>query len=242
VDEKPAQLCKSHIIPEAFYKPIYESGHKIYRFTQIEDRPKRLRKGIYERLLCESCETRVIKEYEDYAIKVWHGEDRGPHSDVEYHLKSNGLEMTGLDYRRMKLFFMLILWRIGVSSQNEFKSVNLGPHEEKLRNMIINDDPGEVHDYGTILIAGRQREEVRSIMIRSIFVQSHRFKVKGHSMYRFGIGGMVWHMYVSSHMRDSEWCSGFLQKDGTMRVYQNDVYVLKLIKDMSTNIPSIHNV
>lgn len=231
-------LCHSHLIPESFYRPIYDPNHSMCLFNNQSDDRKILRKGLSERLFCESCESKVNREYEDYARKVWNGECRGGHANIKYHWESDRLEVEGLDYTRMKLFFMLVLWRIGVSDR--FKEINLGRHEEILRRMIFNGDPGEVHDYGCLLVAGRRYEEVRSIMAKSIFV-GQRSRLDGHSVYWFLIGGIVWHIFVSSHISGTKWCKTFLQLDGRMQVFQADDYVENLIRRVPVSIPSIHS-
>ena len=68
-------LKRSHIIPEAFYKQLYDKEtHLFLRFDSDAPRPKRGRKGFREPLLCPACE-HITEVYDDYAIKIWNGSD-----------------------------------------------------------------------------------------------------------------------------------------------------------------------
>lgn len=53
------------------------------------------------------------------------------------------LLLTNLPYRPLKLFRLSLLWRMSVSSLREFALVKLGPHEERIRQMLLQDDPGQ---------------------------------------------------------------------------------------------------
>jgi hypothetical protein len=62
-----------------------------------------------------------------------------------------GYVIQDLDYHRLKLYLLSLLWRMGVSSLPEFQLIRLGPHEARIRDMLLGDDPGKSNDYGCIL-------------------------------------------------------------------------------------------
>ncbi len=47
----------------------------------------------------------------------------------------------------VKLFHLSILFWAGVSSRPCYREVSLGPHQETLRQLILNRDPGSPHQY-----------------------------------------------------------------------------------------------
>ena len=51
--------------------------------------------------------------------------------------------VTEVEYRPFKLFLMTQVWRAGVASDTFWKEVRLGPHEERLRRMLLRADPGQ---------------------------------------------------------------------------------------------------
>jgi hypothetical protein len=63
------------------------------------------------------------------------------------------LRVTGLDYTQFKLFHLSILWRAGVSTLGPFAEFRLGPHQDRIRQLLLAGDPGEAHQYGMSAIA-----------------------------------------------------------------------------------------
>lgn len=57
------------------------------------------------------------------------------------------IQVEGVDYNRLKLFLLSLLWRMGASRLYFFREVELGPHQERLRRMLVQDDPGEPDQY-----------------------------------------------------------------------------------------------
>ncbi len=52
------------------------------------------------------------------------------------------------DYATFKLFHLSVLFRASVSSLSTFQEVNLGAlHEERIRQMLLNEDPGKDWEY-----------------------------------------------------------------------------------------------
>jgi len=70
------------------------------------------------------------------------------------------IECGGIDYKLFKLFQLSLLWRAGVSDRPIFKEVALGRHQEILRRMLLDDDPGESHKYGCIMLAAITMESL----------------------------------------------------------------------------------
>jgi hypothetical protein len=211
-------LEESHIIPEAFYKPLYdEKYHQFFRFEHAQ-RPKRFRKGLYESLLCPTCED-ITGNYDDYAIKIWNGTE----TKAQYHPYTNMLVTTGVDYTKMKLFFVTTLWRMGVSTLPDFAHLSLGiNHENKIRQMIRNNNPGKQHEYPILLFGARKDPCIREIM-PGLITNFGPSRISGHRVYSFIIGSLMWLYFVSNHTNNTlqkEHCS--LKEDGVLVVYQED--------------------
>lgn len=133
------ELRNSHIISEAFYSGLYDTKHRALPI-QLENRNLDLvQKGIREKLLCSTCEVKISK---------W--EDTLKRDLVDFgKLQSNFLEITkvnkgfikveGIRYNEFKLGVLSILWRMSLSSHKYFQSYNLGPYEEKIREILLNE-------------------------------------------------------------------------------------------------------
>lgn len=139
-------LCYSHVIPKFVIRQrSHGSG-----FFQIENQDPRIRKiptGWYEKLLCRSCEEHIGK-YEDYAAKFFdEHESSEPVSikDIERY------RVDAYDYKLLKLFFMSVLWKAGIATDDVFKDVALGPYEEKLRQMLLKNETGGYEDFSSVI-------------------------------------------------------------------------------------------
>ena len=132
--QRQAKLVASHIIPEFLYKTLYDSKH---RFQQVSADPavsnQYKQKGFREPLLCEDCEQRLSVS-EQYMSKLLNG---GVPTIVS--LDGRRIRFRDIDYNKLKLFQISILWRAGVSSLPVFSQVQLGPHEPRLRHDLLTD-------------------------------------------------------------------------------------------------------
>ena len=105
-----AKLCDSHIIPEFLYATLYDEKHRFHGISiDPQKRDNIYQKGIYEKLLCVSCE-QSISEAESYASKLFNGG-----VGMSFTPEANRLHLSGLNYVQLRLFQLSILWRAGVS-------------------------------------------------------------------------------------------------------------------------------
>jgi len=149
--QQDKKLIEAHIIPRSFHEPLKEGGQTPLIITSKEGVfPKKSPIGIYDKeILCEECE-RKFSPWDDYGNKFLTQE-----LQEERYLINNGEYLAynfgQCDYVNLKLFFLSVLWRAAVSKQQLFRQVKLGPYEEKLRQLILNNDPGEVSDFSVAL-------------------------------------------------------------------------------------------
>jgi hypothetical protein len=162
---KEKQLIKkSHIIPDFMYRDLYDENHQIFSFNPLElatgkARIKRPSSGDYEGgLLCAACDNNLLGYYENYARKAMYGgllrQDESP--ICENFINNEGVRYSvckNLDYKKYKLFLLSILWRASISSRPLFDAIKLGDHEEKIRLMILNGNPGDISDYPIITLS-----------------------------------------------------------------------------------------
>jgi hypothetical protein len=168
-------LQNSHIIPEFFYKPLYDEKHRIHVLsTTPEEKNVMEQKGVREKLLCYDCE-QYFSQLEDYARKVFYG-------GVEIGMRNdkNKILFEDIDYTKFKLFQLSLLWRASVSTVRLFSEVSIGAHEEKLRKMLINKNPGEYYEYGCsiigLLMEGKRLADQMILKPESLRVDGQRFK------------------------------------------------------------------
>ncbi len=157
-------IRKSHIIPDFMYKGVFDEKHRLNELTVTKEKDiikEGLRQtGGYEgRILCQSCDNEVLGKLESYANLVLYG---GAHTKLQNVMNDKGMKYTvceEIDYTKFKLFLLSLLWRASISSLPIFKMVNLGPHEERIRQMIFNNSPDNSKHYPCVLASYRSVKE-----------------------------------------------------------------------------------
>jgi hypothetical protein len=141
------KLVDAHVVPRAFFEHM-KSGDEFLEIRSSEKNfyPKKSYIGIYDNtILCEECE-RGFSSYDDYGQKFLI-----PDFQDKFLIKGSGGETAYLfpdvNYLKLKLFFLSVLWRASVSSRPEFSKIRLGPLADKLKKMILDRRVGEVDDF-----------------------------------------------------------------------------------------------
>ncbi len=130
-------LVDSHIVPRSFNKLIKGDNPYTLIIGDSLSHLKRSNIGIYDQILCCSCESMTSK-YDEVGIKVLK-------EIINSTFFNCGLyETLNIDKGEIKLFFLFVysvLWRACISNKEEFKSVELGSkHKEAIRNAILKND------------------------------------------------------------------------------------------------------
>jgi len=220
------ELCNSHILPEFFFKPLYDENHRFQLIPSTnEEKIYYEQKGIRESLLCEECEEQLSR-YERYTSQLFYG------GEGVYYTNENPVRIEEIDYKKFKLFQLSLLFRASVSNLDFFKNVNLGPHEEKIRKMLNDEDPGGENDYPCIILIPETRGRLMSDEL--IVMPEELNKFEGHRQYRFILGGCFWVYLVSSHTVMFSFKKFFLKEDGKLLIpIENaDRFLNALAKDM----------
>jgi hypothetical protein len=208
-------LRDSHIIPEFLHGPLYDEKHRFNTYGQDGSPETGLeQKGQRERLLCDECEQR-FSDHERWVTNLFRGAIAAFSDTTRSEMvQGKSLKFTrigtdahpttatvpslllveGVDYVRLKLFLLSLLWRMGVSSLHFFREVELGPHEKKIRMMLINDDPGEPHDYPCQL----RLIEADNRLLSDFQSQPRKYRLDGRTFYRLYSTGIRFDFCVSN--------------------------------------------
>lgn len=183
-----SELRKSHIIPRSLIRLIRDEtlGN---RFYELHNRlHQRIQDGPKEYLLCDDCEQRIGR-FEKYFVEAIH---YGRHG-TEKMQGDQALVIDNLDYRRMKLFFLSLLWRMSISSRPEFQAVCIEHNEEIIRKMLLRQEPGESSEYSVCavipLISGENNEGWSSTCLVS--------QSPPPAVYALVLGGILYYISTS---------------------------------------------
>jgi hypothetical protein len=185
---KSGPLCRSHVIPEFLFSTLYDTEHRFIEMTDVANGIVRKgQKGYWERLLCSSCESR-LNQYEKHSRRLF-VDPLPPHIANSRRIR----EHPRLDYSLFKLFCLSVLWRASVSSISIFDHVKLGPHEEKIRLMLLMNDAGDATTYPVQAMALHFEGD----HFRDFLVEPTHARLDGQKFYRFVFMGFVIFIYVS---------------------------------------------
>jgi len=202
----PADLCRSHILPEFLYRPLYDEKHRFFVVTAAGRPDRYAQRGLTEKLLCHTCEQHFCR-HERYAADVMTG--RMGH---RYRKRDDRMVIKEIDYTQFKLFQMSLLWRASVSSLEFFRLVSLGPHEERLRTMLLQDDPGEPEDFGCVVVFARESGQG----VSDTFFNPEPLRWSGRRMYRFFFAGSAWLFHCDRQTPALHLQKFLLQRDGSL--------------------------
>lgn len=144
--QKTKPLQRSHIIPEFMYHGMYDKKHRFIGLSHDPNENEILSQlGKRERLLCWDCEQQFGR-YEQYAKRVLYENGCQRKND------ENFIVLSGIEYRRFKLFWMSLLWRMGIAKE-ELVGIELGVHEERLRVLLQKEDAADFLAYPVLIVA-----------------------------------------------------------------------------------------
>jgi hypothetical protein len=220
--DQPSKLCKSHVISEFLFKPLYDKDHQfIDVFDVSKGRVKKSQSGWKERLLCASCESK-INRFEKNSRRLF--TDPLPALKPGHAIRR---EFPRVDYSMLKLFFLSILWRASVSSLDVFQHVDLGPHEDKIKALLLRADPGDALVYPTLFFNIHfDGQHFRDYMVQPTYV-----KIEGRKCYRFLLSGFLVYIFVSSQPLPGKYPEFVLSPQKTVCGYDMEFSHFRFLRD-----------
>ena len=217
-------LCGSHIVTEFLYSDLYDNSHKLMGINGQGNKGwKPLQKGIREHLFCFDCEQHFNDKYEKPFLKQWLTEN-----PLLSQMMYDSVFSANYDYPTFKLFHLSILFRSSVSSLPTFQEVSLGIHEERIRQMLLNGDPGQNWEYPILAFAVLNGNDVEKRLISQPICGRH----EGHRAYGQIYGGAMWWVLASSH-RNNLFCHAGLQPTGSIKMLAEQWSEIGVVKDAS---------
>jgi hypothetical protein len=218
--QKNAELRNSHIIPELVYKPMYDDKHRFMQINPKQSHVSHHQKGFRQRLLCQQCETYLSKS-ENYVRRFLYG-------GTGYYVRQHGpiSFLTGLNYHQIRIFFLSVLWRMSVCTLKVFNSVSLGPHQERIRRMLLADDPGEPDQYGFFAVV----PIIDGKFFTDWILEPDWIRYENRRLYRAVIGGILYMFTASNQPLVPPHPCLFIQKNGDWILQQRDVRKIEFLR------------
>lgn len=215
-------ILNSHIIPEFMYKPIYDDKHRLFlRKNGFIVKTKPNQKGIREKLLCKNCEAQ-LSVYEKYVREILF-------SGIEINIKkfSNRIILSGLDYAKVRLFFLSLIWRMSVASKHDmWRNVDLGPHQEIIRDMILSEKPGTQWDYSFLSIIPL----FNGTIVDDWILEPDWVRTKSGRFYNLIVGGCIYLFHVSKQHLEKEAGRWLIHPDGTWAISMKNADKIQFLR------------
>lgn len=194
--------------------PYGDRQPRVYKF-HTEEKPKQYQSGIFDSsILCSDCDG-ILGVWDGYVQRLLINHSSKV-ENLPYAAKQNTNNRIDIfNYNYLKLFFMSVLWRAGITKHHVFSKVDLGPWEEKLRKMISRKEPGSEKEFSVILC--QYMGEFSEIMIDPI-----KLKYKGVNYYRFRIPNYVFLIKVDQRNFDSRLTQYILSPNKPLNIYTKD--------------------
>jgi hypothetical protein len=206
------ELVNSHIISKFAYRDIRNAdphNRMLTIHTTLKEAEVELAQdGWKEQLMCRRCDN-SYSEIERYATGLIYGgwnDARCTTNHGEY------FKVEGVDYVKFKLFQMVTLWRAASSNLPVFSEVRLGPYRERLRRLVLAQQPGGQDDFPCLMVSLHDDKEPVDYVRRPDWIRL----ADGIRAYRFIFAGFMWLFLVSSHTKKSSLLKFCLKHDGTL--------------------------
>lgn len=185
-------LRNSHIVPEFLYEPLYNAKGQMMGINgQGSCGWRALQRGLREPLFCEPCEQHFNEHFEKPFKAAW--VDVAP---LPTPWPVDQVVWIDVDYPSFKLFHLCVLFRASVSSLPTFDQIDLGPHEENIRDLLFRNDPGPNWQYPVFGFAVLHHETKEVVPLISQGASGRLFGQRCHGMI---YGGVFWWVCVGSH-------------------------------------------
>lgn len=132
---KEKDLIKAHIIPKKFYLN-YENEH-FQLIDHLSGKTKTKQSGAIDKnILCNDCDDNIIGEFDKEGYRVLFEEVPKHLVYQDIYQKIYYLKSVNFNYDKFRKFLISILWRASISELKEFRSINLGPYENKALEIL----------------------------------------------------------------------------------------------------------
>lgn len=209
------KFIKSHLIPQALTKPEIRGG--IMKQIGEGTRPKKATSSWYDYELVTRAGEDILTEFDTAAINIlrnhqliwssW-GESFISNDSIFYSINQNyGVrEFSNLEWRKLRLFGLSLLWRACNSTQNGFCDINIPKDDlEKIRVLLINKDSGAIHFYPIKLCQlstkGKIHNQTPFITKFELPKRCEITRSKYLDIVRFYFDGLIMHIHLSKTLK-----------------------------------------
>lgn len=183
-----SKLVKSHVILRSFYKALRDESkpYSIYLEVGTEQNNKKYyQAGIHDsEIACETCE-RLFNSFDTHAYQVLTKALAEKKIYHDYNGHSCAYFIESVDYTKLKLFVLSMLWRAHASSHKFFSLIDLGPHATTLCSYISSGIAPSSKEYEVVFFYRVSQQYPGTL------IPPWRDRIQGVNIYRFYLPDIV---------------------------------------------------
>jgi hypothetical protein len=208
-------LVKSHIIPRSFCEIKAFQQNASYNALSLspdsEDvKPLKRSIGVYDdELFCKACEDKFMI-YDAYAFTILNEQGNRRKTLRDEQGQVLGAYYETYDYNKLKLFFISVLLRAGLSNVFFFKHIKVEPYLELLKEAI---DAGQAPDANDFAVFLAYYDEIKRGPILFPPAQKRIQKIK---FFYFHIGQVIFYIKIDKRATPQELQPIILQPSGKL--------------------------
>ena len=212
------KLIKAHIIPESFFighRTAKESPLLISNEAGIY--PKKSRIGVYDKeILCNECEGK-FQDVDNYGQTILL-KNEDSHVKLTKNDKIFGYQINGVDYQRLKQFFISVLWRASISKHAFYSKIQLGSYESKAKALIWNGNLDTTGLFSFFIAKFKDPDIGRAIL------DPHRQRHEGVNYCQFYMYGYIIYIKVDKRSTPEKYKKFEANNDGVLNIVSRDIF------------------
>ncbi len=176
-------LCKAHIIPKCFYNKT--KPHQSYNANGTID-AKHYQNGCKDNnIICKQADN-LIGQYDEEAFKIL----KKNIQQHQVHFFNNSLNKpfyyyfsNEFNYKKLRLFFISLIWRASISSAPEFKNIKLSKKYEHLALQILKEEVLDNPNLFHIFVSLDEKFDDTILATNALMSNSQTFVFKIYNLY-----------------------------------------------------------
>lgn len=189
---KEKELIGAHVLPKHFY---YNFKNEKYSAIgkQIEDKIH-CQNGFKDYgILCSKCDNEILGEYDKEAYRLLRNIETNKEKSVYLGASVYHYTQNEFDYKKIRKFFIALLWKASISKSEYMKTVDLGKYED-IALKLLKDEYNNDNLFKVVLL------KENSITDMSGFHMFSKIKLRGTIGYSVYFADYIAYIFVKCNL------------------------------------------
>jgi hypothetical protein len=206
-------IVQSHVISGFLLRQILNKENKGFSTLKIQDKKSRpVQDAAHEPdLLCENCDQVILGSYENYAKRLFFGELKKKDELIE-HVHDEYMEFQNIDYQKLKLFLLSLVWRASISKKNSTFQLS-NEMEDLLRTRLFSNSNVRDDEFPVFISSYLHSGVPKELILSPYIVEKN-----DGQYFIFLAGGMHFIICLKDHKLCKSFPDFILKQNGSVKV------------------------